>query len=349
MAGLSFALGGYVGGSSAVTNPTVTNEDARGFLVSLMPPGKFYDFENPNSDIYGLFYAFGQSIKLFGYDVADRLHVEFNPANALEKLPDWENALNLLPGTGNASAGKSTTARRLAIVGKLRESGASTVSNIQAAVAPVLGYTNPSQLVVYETYRQTLTTAHTYTDAVGAFSIAAGASASRLFTVMDDGTPTGGIQVFTNVTGVAYSSLTITLTSPTSAAFPTPVSYTWANGTNPVGADAIFYALKQFQGAAMPGVWTLTVQNNAGVSATWNSASLFAEGLGPSGLGGDIFYWGIYVDPALTNAPDLVAARAAMSRLNPAHAAFFLITSLAPWPDVTSGPNASIPDTALPV
>jgi uncharacterized protein YmfQ (DUF2313 family) len=339
MGGLGGGLGSFVGGDSAVTEPTVNNEAARGLLVSLMPPGELYDFDNPDADIYKMFYAFGQSAKFFGYDVADRLHVEFNPAQCLEKLGDWESALNILPGTGNASAGKTTDQRRQGIVSKLRESGASTLSNIRAALGPVLGYVDPSQLEVLEVSRADLRTAHTLSDTTS-HNIPSGNSYTYSFVVSDDNLPLGGVQAF--VIADTGTRVTVTIASPsgTSKAI---------SATADIITGQYFYAASEFAGDTVTGTWTVTVDKTGGGSVTVTQVDLFVEGLGLSGLGGDIFYWGVYADPGLVNSPDYTAARASITRLNPAHCQGFLVLSEDPWPDVETGIHLAIPDEAIPV
>jgi hypothetical protein len=80
---------------------------------------------------------------------------------------------------------------------------------------------------------------------------------------------------------------------------------------------------------------------------------LFVEGLARGqSTGGAIFEWGVYVDPAHVGengtAADLAGARLAIKRLKHAHTVGSLIQSLAPWPDISSGINSSIPDEWLP-
>lgn len=330
-------LGGPIGGDSAVVDAATTNEKALGLILSLMPPGQLYDFENPESDVYKMFYAFAQAAKMFGYDVADRLVVEFNPATCLEKLSDWEGCLDIVPGTGNASAGRTTPQRRLAIVSKLRESGASTLSNIRSAIGPVLGYTNPALVEVMEVIRAALTALHTYSDAT-AHVIAAAASYTYSFTVSDDGYPLGGVQLALTATG---SGLTILITSPTGGTKTfTP--------TSAITTGEIFYAASEFAGGLVTGVWTVKATNTSGASITTSNAGLFVEGVA-DGLGGGIFYWGIYADPALVNNPDYLGTLQSIRRISPAHAYGFLVLSKSPYPDETTGIHLAIPDECLPV
>lgn len=67
--------------------------DIRSLLLQLWPPGRLYDWSTPTSNVSRFLDALAESIKKFGYDVVDRLRRELNPATAVDKLPDWENAL----------------------------------------------------------------------------------------------------------------------------------------------------------------------------------------------------------------------------------------------------------------
>ncbi len=338
MPGLGTGMGGYMGGDTSVTQPTVTNDTAKGIVQSLFPPGNLYDFDNPDANVFKILAAFGQGVKLFGFDVHDRLVAEFNPANVLEKLPDWETALNLLPGSGNALSGRTTTQRRTAIVSRLRESGASTPANIRAAIAPVLGYAEVTDLEVLEVDRDALRAAHTYSD-TATYTVADGSSKTYTFTIMDEGVAAAGAQFYLVSTEAIGVSVTITAPSGETATIP---------GTYSLPTGMYFYAFTDFQEAEVSGVWTVLVENDSGSSTDLSDAALFVEGLGPGGLGGGIYYWGIYADPALVNSPDYLAAMASLIRMNPAHARGFLILSEDPWPDEESGIHAAIPDAAIP-
>jgi uncharacterized protein YmfQ (DUF2313 family) len=348
MASLGFPLGDWLGTDSAVTTPSTTPDTAQGIVTSLFPPGTLYDLNNPNAEIFKMLAGFGSAVKIFGFDVADRLVAEFDPAGCLEKVPDWERALNLVPGTQNVGTNRTIPQRRQAIVGKLRESGASTLANIRAAVAPVLGYSDPSTLQVLETNRAALTAKHTYNDGNATLSVTSGNTVTRLINVADAGFPAGGVQLVLNLTNNVSSSWKVILTAPNGS-----TNYTWQGfsfGFN-AGDDTYLYAPSTFAAADIYGTWTVAVKNVSGSTQAWSSANLFVEGLTNGGTGADIYYWGIYVDPSLANSPDFAAAKASMLRVNPAHAAFFIITDIGnggPYPDTVSGPHEAIPNQCLP-
>lgn len=341
--GGGFGVGSWVGADTAVTEPSVDNEKARGIFVSLYPPGKLYDFNNPDAELYKFTLALGEAIKLFGFDVIDRLFVEFNQGRCVEKLPDWEAALGIVPGTGFASANRTTAQRQASVVAKLRESGACTPANIRAVLGPLLGYTDPSTLEILETSRADLTALHTYTDTTGSVALGASSSVNRLIPVSDSGTIVGGVQVFCTVATTPLTDLTITLTAPDGTA------KAWTLSDRVLGTDFILYSPSDFLNATIAGIWTLKITNNGATAGTWSAGSVFVEGQGIDGLGGDIFSWGFYADPVLVNSPDYRAALGTVVRVNPAHAQGFLILSEDPYPDETSGVHASIPNQCIPV
>ncbi len=344
MAALGFGVGSWLGAPSAVVDHTVTDEQARGIFVSLFPPGKLYDFDNPNADMYAFALALGQAINYFGFDVIDRLFVEFNPAKCVEKLPDWEAALGIVPGTGFASANRTTAQRQSAVVAKLRESGASTPANLRGAIAPLLGYADPSTLEILETSRAALTALHTYTDATGSVALGASSSVTRYIDVSDSASIVSGVQVFCTVATTPLTDLTVRLTAPDGATYKE-----WAPSARVLGTSFILYARDDFASAAITGTWTLKITNNGATAGTWSAGSVFVEGQGTNGLGGEIFSWGFYADPALVDSPDYRAAFGTVLRVNPAHAQGFLVLSEEPWPDEESGIHAAIPDEAIPV
>jgi hypothetical protein len=348
MPGLGGPFGGGLGADDAVINHVVTPEEAKAILVSLFPPGELYDFDNPDTDIYKLMLAFGAAAKRYAFDVADRLHTEFNPAAALEKLPDWETALDIIPGTGNNTADKSSEARRNGIVGKLREFGASTIYNIQSAIAPLLGYVNPAQLVVLEVDRNVMRSAHTYLDTAGGgtLTVPTFSSLTRTIYVNDDGIASAGVFIHLNITAVDGGNITARLTSPTGQ---TKFFQSFASGTV-TNQSYELYARNEFISSKVNGYWTLQLFNADFVNTCgWQAGNVFIEGLGGGGLGQDLHVYGVFADATLVNAPDYAAALAALTRVTPANTKAYLILSNAPYPDNITGAHLAIPDQCIPV
>ncbi|HJU23074.1 MAG TPA: proprotein convertase P-domain-containing protein, partial [Casimicrobiaceae bacterium] len=260
---------------------------------------------------------------------------------------EWLSVLGLT-WTPAARSGKASL-QQAAILGKLREFCAFTPGAVQALLAPVLGYVNPSSLVVYETKRASLTAVHTYIDAPIAAQQAIPGNASSLVRTLwvPDGGFLGrsGVQLVVEITHPNVQNLTIQLTSPGGL-----YTKSWTNiGQGSVTAQTIQLYGAEFVGLQAGPTWTLTIMDAAASSTgsllQW---SLFCEGVGNGGLGSDIWYWGVYADPNLVgsngNAPDYLNAERAILRIKHAHTVGHVLRSLVPTPDAP----LTIPDLALP-
>jgi hypothetical protein len=184
--------------------------------------------------------------------------------------------------------------------------------------------------------------AHTYTDGKS-YPAANGISAS--VNVPDGGMVSrAGAQLDVAFATVPASPFVVTLHSPTQR------FRQWTSVTLGPASTKYHLCALEFAGDVCGGVWSASVQAlsfNTTVPAL-SSWSVFVEGVGRSGLGGDLVSWGAYVDPTLAGrgaAPaDLDGARAAISRVKHAHTAGYLLTSLAAIPDDPT----SLPDACLP-
>lgn len=313
-------------------------KEVRELLLSLWPPGRLYDWYTPTSNVSRYLDALAQAMKTFAYDVVDRLRREVNPAAAVEKLPDWEQALAI--DDSYTARNGTVSQRQAAVVSKLREFGAFTLPNTRATLAPLLGYVDPSKLRVLEVDRAAMRSAHTYANPVpvgGKFSV------QSQVQVNDGGTVgSAGVQVSVVLPAPASPWETFTLQSPSGT------TRKWT--TTEVGRSAQYQLFSQdFAGEPCTGTWTLIVGETTFFSnVSLTSWSLFVDGAGPSGLGGDLVEWGAYLDPALAGAngtpPDLDAAYAALSRIEHAHTRGLLLFSLAAIPDAPR----TLPDACLP-
>lgn len=342
-------------------------EQARSALKAHFPPGAndWYDWDNSTdpSELWKLTQAIASFLKYWGYDYADLIKQEVNPLTVVAKLAEWEGALGITQSSASA-VNKWIATRQTAILSKLRESGASTLAYIRGVLEPLLGYTgaNIGTLQIIETNRASLTTAHTYSNATGA-SIGANSNVSQTVYVSDDGgVSAAGVQVTVTITSTNPEQLSFTLTGPVVNGQPSvgsgQASITWAAAALPKGSVTStafnLYEHATSAGKYITGNWTLQI-NTGAATCTLVSWSLFTEGgglrdaNGGSGLGGAMFEWGVFADPAKTNAPDLVGVLNAIRRIQPGYSKGYLLLSIAgAYPDTTSGVNASIPDEFLP-
>ncbi len=232
-------------------------------------------------------------------------------------LVDWEAALGLA-GTPTATFG-STSARQAAVISRLREFGASSIPNIQAALAPILGY-SPT---IIETSRAALTAINA--EDFGA-TIAA-SSTTTLSIVAGDNAPCSkaGARVVLFFNFPAPADLTWTLVGPDGT------TVTWPNtifGTAAIPSAGYSHTLfgPQFSGKLVDGTWTLSVVNagaHTGIIAP--DSYLIAEGIGRNRFGAEgraaqIFMWSAKIDESAVGPNyNRAAAIEIASRWNPAH------------------------------
>lgn len=325
-------------------------DQARSALKTAFPPGAgdWYDWDNPDDQFfYPITYAIAQVLKTYGYDYADLMRQEVNPLLAKLKLPEWEAVLGITQNAASA-VNKWIATRQTAVISKLRESGASTLANIRAALEPLLGFSsaNAGTLQIIECNRAALTALHTYANNAGA-SIGGGSNVSQSVYV-NDGLVVGaaGVQVAVTITSTNPEQLSFTLTGPNGSS--PQASVTWAAASLPVGSvtSTTFYLYEKATSAGtnILGTWSLQV-NTGAAACTLVSWSLFVEGVGAGqSTGGAAFEWGAYADPTKTNNPDLVATLRSIKRIQPGFSNGALLLSINAYPDTVSGVNASIPD-----
>ncbi len=319
----------------------ITRQEVLSLFIQLWPPGRLYDWYNPASYISRFFDGVAEALKTFGYDFLDRLRREINPATWVEKLPDWEHALDL---ADEATALEGTIAQRqAAVIAKLREFGAFTLDFTRATIGPLLGFANPSQLLVVETDRAKMRAAHTYSDGQGHSSPASSVSMSVY--VPDGGVVSdAGAQVLIDVAAPPGQNLHVVLTAPGGQ----QKGWTYAPSAPPSTALILYAA--ELADVPCNGQWRLLVENVPAVGAVMvNAWSIFVEGSGLSGLGGDMCDWGVYADPTLEGTSGVPsnqgAAARTISRIQHAHTKGHVLLSLAALPDHAR----SLPDQCLPV
>lgn len=337
---LAFPLGDFVG--------TISNEDALDLLVQLLPEGaaKLYGILNKSGDPYEFYAAIADAFKTYCYDQIDILRGENNPLTAIYRVTDYEAVLGL---SASATALTGTLQqRRNAIVSKLRESGAFTLANIRAIIAPLLGYANASDLQVIESDRAAQTAAHTYTATGGA--IGANTSLSVSIVVNDDGgLSSAGLQLQLPITSTNPEQLSVSVTGPTTGTGSGQIVLNFTAGSFPAGAvTANVFQLNDLtsKGKWITGTWTVRVWTGAAV-CTLGTVSLFAEGCGQrdsggyDGLGASQFKFLVYADAAkmgVSGAASLEAARGALKRIQPAYALGTVVSNASAQPSASLFP-----------
>jgi hypothetical protein len=300
--------------------------EVRRFLLNLLPPGaeRLYSLV-PGGDVFQLFDAFAATVKQFGFDLLDVLRAEITPAECIQRIPDWETALAL--ASSQAALHGTTAQRRASILARLREVGGFTRALVRSVLAPLLGYADPSTVQLLNTNRAAMRAAHTYAGSVGAQQTPGVFTAN----VFDGGQVSkAGAQISITLLASAPNPVTLQLAPPGGQRIKRWPAITPGSG-NYLSATL---AAPELAGAPCGGVWTLTIGGQPSFLYNW---SIFVEGVGPGGLGGDVFDWGVYLDPVHLGEngfiPDLRAAQLAIARIQHAHANGKLIRALQASPD----------------
>ena len=248
-------------------------------------------------------------------DTVDTLAVEVNPVTCVQNLPRWERVF------GITSPSSSLAKRRAAEISRFRELGSVvTKPMVQSVIAPLLAMADASQLVVIESDRAALRTAHTYSWA-GTRSYSTTPASIRIHVPDDAAVSPAGAQLDLTLTG-DLGKLSVTLTAPDSTA----VSVGYGNvGRGSVTGGSVRLYFRNLAGAAVGGVfggdWTAALQASSG-SGSVTAAALFVEGTGRDstkhdGLGAAVWYWGVMVEESKIGPnADLVAARSALQRIH---------------------------------
>ena len=296
----------------------------RATLRSLFPPGDedLFAWENPQSWVARELEAITTAVRVHGADAVDRLRAEFRPHTAVEKLPDWERLFGLSESRG-ARYG-SLEGRRSQIVARWREHGASTLDNIQAALAAVLGYVPE----VREHGRAFFTARNTAPVPATPVTIAANADTSVVIAVADNAPASrAGARLTVSLTTAAAEDLDVQLEGPdgTTVSWPAPF------GSGAVAGAAFVLYAPAFAEKRVDGAWTLTITNRgAQVGALGTGSALLVEGIGRGAAGSEgraanLFAWTVLVDPAqLASAADVDFARQLVARWNPGHCRGYL-------------------------
>lgn len=305
---------------------------AESVLRQLLPPGMDEAFDlSPGSDFEGLLAGIADALQTHGYDALDALRLETNPRTAAEKIPEWEIALGLT-GTPQAQSG-TIDARRANVLFRLRETGAPTVPNAKLMAKLLLGY----EPEILETPRDLLTEAHRWTDLTGASKTvpAHGSATWTIYPLTDGVVSPSGAQVLLDLGATVGDVLRVTLTSQRSSLAPDHPARirTWGSigrvFEDESGARSVLLMAPEFAGAPAwlsdwpwNPAWTVVVENTGNEDATVG-ASLFVEGIGRvaghSQLGGNIFEWGVFVDPTQNDFTSFDWLLRQLRRINPAH------------------------------
>lgn len=322
----------------------MNQDEAREYLVSLLPPGieDLWDLE-PGGDFYELFDGLGQLLRVYGFNLLDTLRREIFPDQVIDKLSDWEIFLGI--SKFFIARFGAIAQRQQAVVSKIRERGAFNDATIQSVIAPLLGYFSTTSLEVLRASKTDLRLAHTYSSAA-LWTIPDATTQMQKVEVLDGGIISkAGARLILELGGAGPYTFTAKLQTPGGAK-----SKTWTVTTTAGAALQVFYA-PELADANITGNWKLTITNASGgnLPIIW---SVFVEGIArDQETGGATWHWGVYADPAHVGEAgfsDFQAVRASIERIKHSHGVGRIITSKEPWPGVESGAHAAIPGMCIP-
>lgn len=253
-----------------------------------------------------------------GFDAIESLANAVTPITAPTwRCTDWERTLGL--ARSKASTFGTRSDRQAAIISRLRERGATTRRLIQAVLSPILGYANPADLVVLGTDRTALRTLHSYP--AGTLLPLTLPVANIDFHVPDDArVSVSGVQVNLTLTTTALEDITCALITPDGSSY-LPHSQVIGSGAVTDATFRLYFKLaagEAISTTGMAGTFSLVISG----SGTVSGAALFTEGFGrdstkSDGLSASVFYYIVIFEQAKSSGSyDLVAAAAALARIN---------------------------------
>lgn len=296
---------------------TVSATELKAALIGAFPPGS--DTVIDWGDSPGAHMGAVAKVLQKGVDAVDLLRVEVNPLTMTQKLGEWERALGLGP---DAAALADVPQRRRAVTSRFREIAATTTKpNVQAIIAPLLAYSDPSSLAVVEVSAAAIKTAHSYIwEGSQTFS---GSTVIGLYVRDDAKVSDAGAVLDIEITHTDVSVISCDLIAPDNTA----VSIT-AGSVGRGAASTTTYRLyfPTMAGVACGGreggLWRFAIRTDGTTTGTLTSAKLYIDGIGrplpgQDALGAVAYRWCVCVEDAkLGSGYNIYQAREALQRIN---------------------------------
>ncbi len=312
---------------------SVSHAESVVLVKEAWPPfsDQLYDWDNPSAVVAKLFEAFGDVIKLYGYDQSDRIIRELNPLTTVELLPFWEAALGIILSEA-AQKTRPADVRRQAVLARLREVGPLTLFALASIFGQLANYAAGTTPRVQELDTGRQRTHNEYAADVG-IAIPTGTvfDGTNLVlitpTLLDGGKvwDTGAL-VTLLLSSANSEGLHIQLTAPD---FSTA---TWTGGPN-LTTQVMLRSPAQ-AGAPIHGNWILNIYRDGGAPAvTLNSWKLYVLGELYGGRAQSKFIWSVFLDAAhqTVDYRDLLAT---LNRITQSYAQSFVIYDLSSIPGI---------------
>jgi hypothetical protein len=361
-------------------------DEVRERIVGAFPVGvdRIYDLTS-SGDYYKLFQSIAAVLKLYGYDTIDTLRREAIVALSRYVLPVWEGLFGIR--LSKISQTGTIPQRQNQVVSYWRSAAgqASTRPNMAAAIKPLLGYNEATDLEIIETDRSALTTLHTGPDNSGsniAIEPIDNYPASLPYTIPTSSTVTfqalkkdgpltsqAGFHLLFEVLDFPENVSVIVVGPNADGTANDPSTFVHVDGDNIAylslaqgeiagfGSRVYRANANDSAGCYIEGVWSVRFRNHsASDTADVDGVVFFMEAIGREngydGLGAAAFEFGVFADAAHVaesgRPADFPAVREMIGRLKQAHTIGNLIQSISPYPDTDTGEHAAIPDECIP-
>lgn len=277
-------------------------------LLSSLPPGVSAQLAPDVVEHFGAVAATMQH----GVDAVDGIAANATPLTAgSERLGDWERALGI--AQSRTALFGSLEQRRAAVISRLREYGTVTTAMLQAVLAPLLDYSDPSTLTILEPSRTGVRNANEYLGLVYNASMSLVSPGVWQFWVADGG----------RCAGVPALDITLTTTGDTNdivVALQSPDGTYYQVFDKLRGAAASTTYRLYFPSAkvtSIMGLWRVYVYLSGATTGTFDGARLFVEGVDrDGGKASGLYEWAAVYEPLKSNSsPDFPAALAAANRV----------------------------------
>lgn len=284
------------------------SSETREALLASLPPGVR---EMLADDVVALFDATASTIDDSAIAAVDTLDADSTPLTCgSDRLRRWESDLGIA-STRTALFG-TVSARRAAVISRLREYGPPTVAMLQSVLAPLLDYPDPTTLTILEPARADVRLANTYYGVLGNATMSMISPGIWQFYVSDGGRCAGIPAVDIKITTVLENTDTVVaLQSPDGTYYQVYSKLRSATGTN-----RVYFPEAQAVTAIM-GAWRVYVYLTGANTGTMDDAQLFVEGVDrDGGRASGIFEWAAVYEPDKSNgSPDWPSAVAAAGRV----------------------------------
>ncbi len=277
----------------------MSTADEKAKLLGNLPPkmGDWLDL-SPGSDPDKVIEASAQGTSEAIVDNLDALAADANPLTATATgIVNWEGAFAV--SASPTTVYGSLAERRAQILARHRESGASTLANVQAALIAVTG--NATSVTIIEHDRATLRGLNTHS--FPTLTATVGNTASASLAIGDNALASdAGLQLQLNISTGDEGTFSVTLIAPDAQQF-TP------SGVIVDGADHWYY-WPEFAGGVIDGTWSISVDNTNGgaTDVQVDAANVFVGGIGrdvatgAEGLEANIFEWNALIDESLVSS-----------------------------------------------